>query len=129
MSAPAHYVLIVEDDRPIANAMRLLLEQEGYEVCVAPEGDTALSECERRLPSVIVLDYNMPVMDGGALIDELRWRPHLSGVPIVLTSAMRDIDAVARRFQIPYVLPKPFDAEQATRLVRRAIDESRGVLH
>jgi CheY-like chemotaxis protein len=121
---PAPYVLVVEDDRPIADAMRVLFEQEGYEVRVAPEGDAALTECERRRPAVIVLDYSMPVMDGGALIEEIRWRPHLSSIPIVLTSAMRDVDAVARRFQIPYVLAKPFDADHATDVVRRAIAES-----
>ena len=126
---PIPYVLIVEDDRPIADAMRLLLEHEGFEVCVAPEGDAALSECEKRQPACIVLDYNMPVMDGGALIEELRWRPHLSGIPIVLTSAMRDLEVVARRLQIPYVLPKPFDAGFAADLVRRAIGESTAHRH
>jgi CheY-like chemotaxis protein len=118
------YVLIVEDDRPIAEAVGLLLESEGFEVRVALEGDSALTECERRQPVCIVLDYNMPIMDGGALIEELRWRPHLSSIPIVLTSAMRDLELVARRLQIPYVLRKPFDGEHAARLVRRAIDES-----
>jgi two-component system nitrogen regulation response regulator GlnG len=123
------YILIVEDDRPIADAMRSLLESEGFEVRVAPEGDSALSECERQQPACIVLDYNMPVMDGGALIEELRWRPHLSSIPIVLTSAMRDLDVVARRLQIPYVLPKPFDAEHAAQLVRRAIDDAGRLAH
>jgi CheY-like chemotaxis protein len=119
------YVLIVEDDRSIADAMRMLLEEEGYQVRVAPDGDAALAECEKSTPSVILLDYNVPVMDGGALVEELRWRPHLSRVPIVMTSAMRGLEAVARRLQINYVLPKPFDVEHATEIVRRALEESR----
>lgn len=119
------YVLIVEDDQAIADAMKLLLEDEGYRVRVAGDGDAALAECERATPSVIVLDYNVPVMNGGALVEELRWRPGLSSVPIVMTSAMRGLDAVARRLQIHYVLPKPFDIEHATEMIRRALADAR----
>jgi CheY-like chemotaxis protein len=127
VTASPRSVLIVEDDRAIADAMRALLESEGYSVRVALDGDAALGECERQRPGVIVLDFNVPVMDGGALVEELRWRPGLSSVPIVMTSAMREIDAVARRLRIDYVLPKPFDVERAVQVVRRAMDESRAM--
>src|SRR4051812_44832486 len=110
------YILIVEDDSAVADAMRMLLEEAGYVVRVAPDGEAALAECERSAPAVIVLDYNVPVMSGGALVEELRWRPRLSSVPIVMTSAMRGLDEVARRLRINYVLPKPFDIERATQI-------------
>jgi CheY-like chemotaxis protein len=115
------YVLVVEDDSAVSEAIRVWLEDEGYRVRIAPDGDAALAECEHERPTVIVLDFNVPVMNGGALVEELRWRPALSTIPIVMTSAMPDVDLIARRLQIEFVLHKPFDLEHASMLLRRAI--------
>jgi len=85
-------VLIVEDDVDIRETVRELLEDEGYHVLVAENGERALEALERPKPGdrpcLILVDLLMPVMDGRALIEALHQRRDLSQIPVIVMSAL-----------------------------------------
>lgn len=85
-------VMVVEDDHDIRVSMRALLEDEGYKVLTVTNGLAALSVLERcaELPSLILLDLMLPVMDGWHFADRMRLNPRLANIPIVIVSAYED---------------------------------------
>jgi CheY-like chemotaxis protein len=101
-------VLVVEDDPDVARMIAEALRLEQYEVRIATDGDQALAVCEAWAPDAIVLDHNLPVMTGEQFLQEIRWRPTLSRVPVLLISALNEIAGIARRLHLQYFLPKPF---------------------
>jgi CheY-like chemotaxis protein len=117
-------VLVVEDELAIRTLLAEALADEGFEVRAAADGRDALAVLERWRPNVILLDLNMPIIDGWALRDELRRRPRLAGIPIIALSAGRwgldrliGLDAVA-------FLPKPCDLDALIDAIRRAMSEA-----
>ena len=107
----ADYVLIVEDDRNLAVAICMALEGSGYECGIARNGREALDWVAKRMPSLIVLDMLMPIMDGWQFAREFHATYGATAPILVLTAAERgrlrgpQIDAAA-------VLSKPFDVGQ-----------------
>jgi two-component system response regulator MprA len=110
-------VLVVEDDRRIANLLERALFKAGYRVDVAPDGDTALASAQAAAPDAVVLDVMLPGMDGLEVARRLRSR---GGVPILMLTAMdavgdrvRGLDAGADDY-----LVKPFAVEEFLARVR-----------
>ena len=83
-------VLIVDDDADTRKRVRGLLVKNGWTVSEAENGQAALVEIRRHLPSVVLLDLNMPEMDGFTFLREFRARPDWSAVPVVVMTA-RDL--------------------------------------
>jgi two-component system response regulator ResD len=77
-------VLVIEDDTHIAELLRLYLEKEGFEVTIADNGGKGVSEFERVIPDLVLLDIMLPVMDGWAVCREIR---SVSKVPIIMLTA------------------------------------------
>ena len=72
--AMAVRVLVVDDEPPLRDLMRMVLEEEGYEVMTATNGEDALERTRTFAPDVILLDMSMPVMDGRAFAEAYRHR-------------------------------------------------------
>lgn len=87
-------VLVVDDEFDLRFVLRLLLEQRGFDVLEAPEGNAALEQIRRCevLPAVVVTDLDMPGMDGRAFIDRLRADEATTRIPIVVWSGRPDPD-------------------------------------
>ena len=83
-------ILLVEDQRDIREAMRELLELEGYLVMEAVHGKDALEALNWSRPSLVLLDMMMPVMDGARFLEEVAKRPALEKLPIVVVSAFHE---------------------------------------
>jgi CheY-like chemotaxis protein len=100
-------ILVVEDDDDIRDSLKELLEEEGYQVDTAANGEQALNRLRGEAPQLILLDLMMPVMDGWEFQRQLRDSPSLSGVPIIVISASKfsrePLNAAA-------FIPKPLDA-------------------
>lgn len=85
-------ILIVEDEPSLSEPLAFLLEKEGYETEIAPDGPTALSEFDRAGADLVLLDLMLPGLSGTEVCRELRAR---SGVPIImLTAKDSEIDIV-----------------------------------
>ena len=77
-------VVVVDDDRPLARALAINLRAHGYEVQVAHDGRSALTEVARVHPAVVVLDLGLPDLDGIEVLAGIRgW----SAVPVIVLSA------------------------------------------
>jgi CheY-like chemotaxis protein len=110
-------ILLVEDDPATRGAIKMVLEWEGYRVDCAANGQEALGRLlggER--PALVLLDLNMPVMDGRQLRQEMQREPGLSSIPIVTVSAARDADTI----ESASVVRKPFEPAELLEAIRWA---------
>src|SRR5260221_306150 len=89
MAPMARRVLIVDDDAGIRDALRMILEYEGYEVLTAPDGKTALGDLERERIDAVLLDIKMPGMDGFEVLDKIAARE--PAPPVLMISGHGDI--------------------------------------
>ena len=64
-------ILVVDDEAAIRDALRMILEYEGYEVASAADGPAALAELESNPPDAVLLDIKMPGMDGFEVLDRI----------------------------------------------------------
>jgi DNA-binding response OmpR family regulator len=110
-------VLVVDDDTDILHTLALCLSAEGLRVATASNGREALAVLDRELPSLILLDLMMPVMDGWQFVRELdaRGRPD---IPLLILSADRHIARHAHELKAHAYLAKPFDLDDLLEKVR-----------
>lgn len=101
-------IIIADDDPGILDAVGILLEFEGYEVCSTPDG-AALLTMENGFPDLVLLDIWMSGVDGRDICRQLKQQPHTSDIPVVLLSASNDIARSAIEAGADDFLAKPFD--------------------
>src|SRR5213080_4823864 len=109
---PAVKVLLVDDEDSLRKVMRDLLERDGYDVAEARDGVQALDQIDRVGPDVIVLDLNLPGLDGYGVLSHLRSRPATASIPVIVLTAKGDEDNEVRVFELGAddFLTKPFRA-------------------
>lgn len=103
-------VFIADDDQAILDATQLLLEYEGYEVMTASGGD-AVCKIDGNLPDVILLDIWLSGTNGVEIARFLKEQERTRHIPIILFSANRHIEHLAREAGVEDTLTKPFDIE------------------
>jgi DNA-binding response OmpR family regulator len=101
-------VLVLDDDNALLRLLRLTLTSEGFEVITASNGLEGLEKVDREPPDVILLDLEMPVMDGRTFFRELRKQGN--NTPVLILSAYGARDA-QRELDADGSLEKPFDAD------------------
>jgi len=109
---PACKVLLVDDEDSLRKVMKDLLERDGYIVTEARDGVQALDQVDRVGPDIIVLDLNLPGLDGYGVLSHLRSRPATAGIPVIVLTAKGDEDNEVRVFELGAddFLTKPFRA-------------------
>ncbi len=105
-------VLLVDDEDSLRKVMRDLLERDGYSVSEARDGVQALDQIDRVGPDIIVLDLNLPGLDGYGVLSHLRSRPATASIPVIVLTAKGDEDNEVRVFELGAddFLTKPFRA-------------------
>ncbi|HET7025883.1 MAG TPA: type II/IV secretion system protein, partial [Gemmatimonadales bacterium] len=105
-------ILLVDDEDHLRRLLKDLLEREGYEVVEARDGAEALEQVDRHGPDVMLLDLNLPGMDGYSVLAHVRSRPATEALPIVVLTAKGDEDNEVRVLQAGAddFLTKPFRA-------------------
>ena len=106
-------ILVVDDDQPVREAIADNLQEEGYAVLSAMNGEDALRLLhEKSLPAVMIVDLMMPEMDGKEFVARARVRfGHNSLPPILLLTAARHGEVTANVIEADDYLPKPFDVD------------------
>lgn len=104
-------VLVVDDSAVIRKVARRILEGLAFETSEAPDGKSALIECEKAMPDVILLDWNMPEMDGMEFLCALRKMPGGMAPKVVFCTTENEVGHIARAMHAgadEYIM-KPFD--------------------
>jgi two-component system, response regulator, stage 0 sporulation protein F len=115
-------ILIVDDDRDIGEMLKqVITEQTNYRVIWIAESDLVLHAAVHLRPSLILLDYMMPTMDGLKLYDHLQQIENMRGVPVVLISARATLPFEALRERGIYLLRKPFELSDLLDLVAQLV--------
>jgi len=105
-------VLLVEDEDQLRRVMKDLLERDGYTVAEARDGVQALDQVDRVAPDVIILDLNLPGLDGYSVLTQLRSRSATRTIPVMVLTAKGDEDNEVRVFELGAddFITKPFRA-------------------
>lgn len=108
-----HTCLVVDDSRVVRKVARRILEAHGYLVVEAEDGQKALDACRHSLPDCVLLDWNMPVMDGLTFLKHLRSEFGPDNPMVVFCTTENDLShielAITSGAQ-EYIM-KPFDEE------------------
>ena len=115
-------ILVVDDEEPIAELLRAVLEDEGYRVVTAPDGRAALERLTETRPALVLSDVMMPHLDGRALARALQADPAHQALPLVLLSALGAASVVG----VPYAafVAKPFELDGLLATVARLLREA-----
>ena len=105
--------LVVDDSRVIRKVARRILEDLGFEVTEAGDGAEALATCRTTLPDAILLDWNMPGMDGLTFLRHLRLEPGGDVPRVIFCSVENDLERIREALAVgadEYIM-KPFDGD------------------
>ncbi len=105
--------LIVDDNRMIRRVAGRIIKDLGFETDEAVNGQDALDKCRIELPDAILLDWNMPVMDGLSFLKKLRDLPDGTDPTVVFCTSERKIDHIVEALSVgadEYIM-KPFDSD------------------
>ena len=120
-------ILVVDDDKQIARLIRSYLEQAGYQVLVAYDGETALHALRRESPDLVVLDLMLPDRDGWDITRTVRSDPALAATPIIMVTArVEDTDKiVGLELGADDYVTKPFSVAEVVARVNAAVRRSK----
>ncbi len=116
-------ILVVEDDPDISNLLRIYFDSQGYKVSVAPNGKEALQRCRRDLPNVIILDIQLPDIDGYEVCSRLRANLRTSHIPILFVTQRDERHDRIQGLELGAddYITKPFDIDEVKLRVQNAI--------
>jgi DNA-binding response OmpR family regulator len=116
-------ILIVDDEPNIVLSLEFLMEQAGFEVAVAEDGEAALAQLAAFRPDLVLLDIMLPKLNGYEVCQRLRANPDWSGIKVVMLSAKGRELEVSKGLALgadAYVT-KPFSTRELIALVRNLL--------
>jgi two-component system, chemotaxis family, chemotaxis protein CheY len=105
--------LVVDDSSVVRKIARRILEELEFEITEAEDGEQALDACKSAMPTAVLLDWNMPVMDGYEFLTHLRRLPGGEVPKVVFCTTENGMDHISRALHAganEYIM-KPFDKE------------------
>jgi chemosensory pili system protein ChpA (sensor histidine kinase/response regulator) len=114
-------ILIVDDDSSMRELLENRLRSNGYDVVEASNGVGAFVQTIDEKPDLILLDVNMPVMDGYKFVQTIRWREQFKDIPILVVSGRLNTRGLFREMGITHFLSKPFRSEELLEMVEESI--------
>ena len=114
------HVLVIEDEPNISEAIRFILQRDGLQVTVLGSGDTALNTIADLHPSLIILDVMLPGVSGFEILQQMRARPVLATIPVILLTANGQTAAreKAAQYGASRFMAKPFSNSDLLGAVR-----------
>jgi CheY-like chemotaxis protein len=110
-------VLVVDDSAAMRRILARTLEAAGYRVTEAPNGQVALALCREQAPDLVLLDIDMPRLDGIETCRRLRADPGVAGATVVMLTAAADQERASEEAGADLFLTKPFSPLDLLRLV------------
>ena len=120
-SEPAPVILLVEDQPEIRDAVRWLLEDEGFAVETAGDGQDALARVTQLRPALIILDMGLPILSGEGVVEGLQ-KLFTQVPPFILMTAAGGIAERARQLGAAGYVGKPFELDHLLEVVHRTLE-------
>lgn len=121
-------ILVVDDQEDILQTTALILRKDGHDVVTASDGIAALETARSAGPDLILLDIEMPGMDGWETLRLLRLDPATHDVPVAMFTILFDLREKVRalKYGAQEYVTKPFEMEDLLRRVRRVLEAPQG---
>jgi two-component system cell cycle response regulator DivK len=118
-------ILIVEDQEDLRGVLRDLLTASGFDVAEAVDGREGVAKAKSELPNLILMDIQLPVLDGYESTRQIKADPKLKATPIIAVSsfAMKGDEEKARAAGCDHYITKPYSPLQLLRVVRGFLPE------
>jgi two-component system cell cycle response regulator DivK len=118
-------ILVVEDQEDLRGVLRTLLTGSGYEMIEAANGQAGVEKAKSDRPDLILMDIQMPVLDGYDATRQIKADPNLKTTPIIAVSsyAMKGDEEKARASGCDHYVTKPYSPLQLLRIVRGLLGE------
>lgn len=113
-------ILVVDDEFSIVEMLSAVLEEEGYEVMTASNGQEGLRLLQNTLPALVISDIMMPILDGLELCRRMQADGRLKFIPVVLMSAARTTSYL-KECKYAALLKKPFGLSEMLQMVARLV--------
>ncbi len=115
-------IVIAEDDKGLRDLLQYVLEEEGFEVSTVPHGQAAIEllaslRDSNKLPNMIILDLNMPMVTGWQVASWLEADPRLDEIPVIVISATEAHGRAAKMLNADAYLVKPFSTDEIIGIV------------
>jgi len=120
-------ILVVDDEPDYISTIRYRLSHSDFDVVTATNGKEGLERAQEERPDLILLDTNMPVMDGQEMLKCLRKQPNIKDTPVIMVTAtyeMRDI-AIVSSYGISDYIAKPFDFAALMEKIQNALENKK----
>ena len=108
-------ILVVDDDPDTRSMVKTILENSAFKVAEAENGRVALDKIEELEPALILLDINMPEMNGYDVVIHLKQKPETQNIPVIMLTAKsepEDLIAGYKDYAAEYYITKPFTTRQ-----------------
>jgi DNA-binding response OmpR family regulator len=117
-------VLIVEDESSVRELLSEILKINGFTVLTAEDGKKGLDEAKKNVPNIIVLDVNMPKMDGFQVLEYLKKDRKTRDIPVIMLTTRASQDDIAQGMQLyaDKYIPKPFDSNYLVTEIKKTLD-------
>ena len=119
--AAENSILVVDDDRNLRQTIQWVLEEEGFSVRTAADGQEAVEQAIARQPALIILDMGLPLLDGEKVANQIHAR-YGKSVPIVLITADGQAEEKSQRVGATSFLRKPFQIDYLIEVVQQALN-------
>jgi two-component system cell cycle response regulator DivK len=118
-------ILVVEDQEDLRGVLRTLLTGSGYAMLEAVDGETGVERAKSDRPDLILMDIQMPVLDGYEATRRIKADPDLAATPVIVVSsfAMKGDEEKARAAGCDHYVTKPYSPMQLLRLIRGYLGE------
>lgn len=115
-------VLVVDDEESILDAVKLILDDEGYSVKAIFKGDEVYKEVETFKPDLILLDVLMSGKDGRIICKNLKTNPDTKDIPIIMISAHPSANETMNDYKADDFLPKPFRVDELLDILNKYLN-------
>ena len=118
-------ILLVDDEPDLVETIQCRLEANSFDVITASDGQEGLEKAAKENPDIILLDTNMPVMNGREMLEQLRKQPDTKDIPVIMCTALceaQDI-AAASVYGIADYVTKPFDCTELVEKITNALNK------
>ena len=119
-----HKILIVDDTPKNIQVLSSILHDKGYNICISTSGEQALESVKAEAPDLILLDIQMPVMDGFEISKILKANPETKNIPIIFLTAFVEPEKILKGFELGAVdyITKPFNIPELTARVAAHVE-------